>query len=115
MPGRIAIYGWHLSSGHPIQPLNLWHGARYADYSHGARLVSQIVLVNDMQRSLYDVMSDPKLAPIISREGAIPLPRELVAELAVSAEPTLYAVAPLSPPQEAALAILRLLTSADGR
>jgi len=115
-PDHIAIYGWHLSSGHPIQPLNLWHGARYADYSHGARLVSQIVLVNDMQRSLYDVMSDPKLAQIISGEGPIPFPRQLVNQLAVSAEPTLYAaVSPALPPPEPGLAILRLLISTGGR
>jgi hypothetical protein len=81
-PEKIAIYGWHVSSGHPIQPLSLWHGKRYADYSHGVRLVSQIVLVNGMQRSLYDVMGDPKLAPIVSGEGPIPLTRELVAQFA---------------------------------
>ena len=84
MPERIAIYGWHVSSGHPIQPLSLWHGKHYADYSHGVRLVSQIVLVNGMQRSLYDVMGDPKLAPIVSGEGPIPLTRELVAQLGAS-------------------------------
>ncbi|MFO1056424.1 MAG: hypothetical protein U1E53_05590 [Dongiaceae bacterium] len=94
LPDRVAIYGWHTASGHPIQPLNLWHGARYADYSHGARLVSQIVLVNDMIRSLYDVMSDPKLSPIVSAEGPIPLPRQLVAELSVPpAEATAVAAA----------------------
>jgi hypothetical protein len=83
-PEKIAIYGWHVSRGHPIQPLSLWHGKHYADYSHGVRLVSQIVLVNDMQRSLYDVMGDPKLAPIVSGEGPIPFTRELVAQLGAS-------------------------------
>ena len=37
-----------------------------------------------MQRSLYDVMGDPKLAPIVSGEGPIPLTRELVAQLGAS-------------------------------
>jgi hypothetical protein len=115
MPGRIAIYGWHVSSGHPIQSLSLWHGTRYADYSHGSRMVSQIVLVNGMQRSLYDVMGDPKLAPIVSREGPIPFTRQLVAQLAVSAEPTLYAAAPALPALEAVLAGQWPLTSAGGR
>lgn len=83
-PERIAIYGWHVSSGHPIQPLSLWHGKHYADYSHGVRLVSEIVLVNGMQRSLHDVMGDPKLAPIVSGEGPIPFTRELAAQLGAS-------------------------------
>jgi hypothetical protein len=83
-PEKIAIYGWHVSSGHPIQTLSLWHGKHYADYSHGVRLISQIVLVNGMQRSLYDVMSDPKLAPIVSGEGPIPFTRDLVAQLGAS-------------------------------
>ncbi len=38
--GRVAIYGWHRRSGRPIQPLSTVHVARYADYSHGVRLVS---------------------------------------------------------------------------
>ena len=99
-PEQIAIYGWHTSSGHPIQPLSLWHGKRYADYSHGVRLISQIVLVNGMQRSLYDVMSDPKLAPIVSGEGPIPFTRDLVAALGGPAEPSAPATAGASPPQE---------------
>src|SRR5215475_12926788 len=96
-PEKIAIYGWHVSSGHPIQTLSLWHGKHYADYSHGVRLVSEIVLVNGMQRSLHDVMSDPKLAPIVSGEGPIPFSRELVAQLG-GAGPTSTAAA--SPPEE---------------
>ena len=40
-PGRIAIYGWHRGTGDPIQPLSTVHGAGYADYSHGIRLVSE--------------------------------------------------------------------------
>src|SRR5262249_9479567 len=105
-PEQIAIYGWHLSSGHPIQPLSLWHGKHYADYSHGVRLVSQIVLVNGMQRSLYDVMSDPKLAPIVSGAGPIPSSRELVAQLG-GAGPTSAAAA--SPPEENVLPAQRAL------
>lgn len=36
--GRVTIYGWHRSSGSPIQPVSSVHGAQYADYSHGLRL-----------------------------------------------------------------------------
>src|SRR5262249_44777139 len=108
-PEQIAIYGWHVSSGHPIQPLSLWHGKHYADYSHGVRLVSQVVLVNGMQASLYDVMSDPKLAQIVSGEGPIPFSRDLVAQLS-GAGPTSTAAA--SPPEEvlpAQRALLQLI------
>ena len=55
-PGRVAIYGWHRATGAPIQPLSTVHGARYADYSHGIRLVSEIVYLNGVQRALADVL-----------------------------------------------------------
>jgi hypothetical protein len=38
-PNRVAIYGWHLLSGKPIQPLYTGHVNWYVDYSHGIRLV----------------------------------------------------------------------------
>jgi hypothetical protein len=105
-PEKIAIYGWHVSSGHPIQPLSLWHGKHYADYSHGVRLVSQIVLVNGMQRSFHDVMGDPKLAPIISDEGPIPFSRDLMAQLGRAGPASTVAA---SPPEENVLPAQRAL------
>lgn len=69
--GRIAIYGWHRLSGIPIQPLTIVHGANYADYSHGIRLISNVVLIDGEPRSIYDVLEDPKLATILSDEGPI--------------------------------------------
>ncbi len=72
-PGRVAIYGWHRAAGAPIQPLSTVHGASYADYSHGIRLVSGLVYVNGVQRALADVLADPRLAGLLSDEG--PLPR----------------------------------------
>lgn len=68
-PGRIAIYGWHRSNGSPIQPLSTIHGAGYADYSHGVRLVSNQVLVDGKLRSVYDILQDPNLASLLSDEG----------------------------------------------
>jgi hypothetical protein len=76
-PGRVAIYGWHRAYDAPIQPLSTVHGARYADYSHGVRLVSSVVFVDGVARSIADVLADKLLAPLLSDEG--PLPR--VAEL----------------------------------
>lgn len=70
--GKTAIYGWHLPSGKPIQPLSTLHGAKYADYSHGIRLVSEVGLIDGQPRSLYDILEDPKLARLLSDEGAMP-------------------------------------------
>lgn len=68
-PGRIAIYGWHRPDGKPIQPLSTVHGAGYADYSHGIRLVSEKVLVDGKLCSVYDILKDPELASLLSDEG----------------------------------------------
>ena len=76
--GKIAIYGWHRFSGAPIQPLTTVHSASYADYSHGIRLVSDIVLIDGEPRSIYDVLEDPRLAKLLSDEGAIPKVRQLM-------------------------------------
>ena len=70
-PERVAIYGWHRSEGNPIQPLSTVHGAGYADYSHGVRLVSEKILVNGKQRFIYDVLSDPQLSSLLSDEGPL--------------------------------------------
>jgi hypothetical protein len=77
-PGRIAIYGWHRLNGAPIQPLSTVHGACYADYSHGIRLVSEAVLVDGKARSVYDVLQDPVLSRVFSDEGPIPNLRALI-------------------------------------
>jgi hypothetical protein len=73
MPGRIAIYGWHRAKGDPIQPLSTVHGAGYADYSHGIRLVAGLALIEGRLRSVYNILRDAALAPVLSDEGAIRL------------------------------------------
>jgi len=85
-PNRIAIYGWHRLNGRPIQPLSTVHGVRYADYSHGIRLVSDTVWVNGDPRSIINVLENPKLATVLSSEGPIDADRALKA-----AAPTLSA------------------------
>jgi hypothetical protein len=72
-PGRIAIYGWHRRAGEPIQPLSTVHGAGYADYSHGIRLVARMALIENRLRSVYDILQDSLLARVLSDEGAIPV------------------------------------------
>jgi len=70
-PGRVAIYGWHRTNGRPIQPLSTVHGARYADYSHGVRLVSQTAFIDGKPIDLKDVIQDRELAVIVNDEGPI--------------------------------------------
>ncbi len=69
IPGRVAIYGWHLAAGRPIQPLSLVHGARYVDYSHGVRLVASVVNIGGVARSIYDALQDTAVGSALSREG----------------------------------------------
>ncbi len=82
-PDRVAIYGWHKPDEHPIQPLSTVHGARYADYSHGVRLVSATVYVDDAPMSTLSALGDPKIAPALSGEGPIRQVDRLVTDLAV--------------------------------
>lgn len=77
-PGRVAIYGWHRGVDAPIQPLSTVHGAQYADYSHGVRLVSDVVFVNEQPRSIFAVLADPQLAGLLSDEGPLPHAAELL-------------------------------------
>jgi hypothetical protein len=83
-PGKIAIYGWHRLNGAPIQPLTTVHGACYADYSHGIRLVSEIAMVNGQPRSIYDLLADPLFASVLSDEGPMPNLRSLLQRTAES-------------------------------
>jgi hypothetical protein len=68
---RVAIYGWHRGTGAPIQPLSTVHGAEYADYSHGIRLVSNTVLLDGKPCSIYSILGNDTLASLLSDEGVI--------------------------------------------
>lgn len=80
-PERVAIYGWHLPDGKPIQPLSTVHGARYADYSHGVRLVSAVAYVDGQPASLIQLLQEPRFAELLSDEGVIRDPVELLRQL----------------------------------
>ena len=76
-PSHVAIYGWHRAAGQPIQPLSTFHGARYADYSHGVRFVAPVVLIDGVPREYFDILADKELGPVLSYEGRIQNAREL--------------------------------------
>lgn len=78
---RVAIYGWHRPDGTPIQPLSTVHGARYADYSHGVRMVSTTAYVDGEARPLLTLLQDPQMAGLLSDEGVIHRVTDLVALL----------------------------------
>ncbi len=79
---RVAIYGWHMIGGHPIQPLSTVHGWHYVDYSHGARLVSTQILINDKPRDLLAALQDSLTAHLLSHEGPVSGASDLIARLA---------------------------------
>ena len=81
-PDRVAIYGWHRAIDCPIQPLSTVHGARYADYSHGVRLVSTTIWVDGKAMSIFDALADPQLASVLSGEGPVFRVSDLVKRLA---------------------------------
>ncbi len=85
---RVAIYGWHTGNGKPIQSLSTVHGWRYADYSHGARLISAQVFINGVPRSIFNIMQDDRLARVLSDEGVIANVMGLIETLNARAQAT---------------------------
>jgi hypothetical protein len=94
VPDRVAIYGWHRDVDRPIQPLSTVHGARYADYSHGVRLVSDTVYINGRKRPIDEVLGEPALAHLLTVEGPMARLSErltaLIAHLAKGTEATAW-------------------------
>jgi hypothetical protein len=72
---KVAIYGWHRTNGVAIQPLYLGHTAAWVDYSHGIRLVSQIMLLNGQWTNITAVLADSNFCSLLSDEGVITQPR----------------------------------------
>ncbi len=71
--GRTALYGWHEADGLPIQPLYVGHSDSYVDYSHGVRLIYEKILLDGQWKSTTEVLADPALWPLLSREGPLDL------------------------------------------
>ena len=81
-PDRVAIYGWHRGIDSPIQPLSTVHGWRYADYSHGVRLISTAICVNGKPMSIFEALADPGLSRVLSGEGPLLRVTHLISKLA---------------------------------
>ncbi len=72
-PHTVAIYGWHMPDGRPIQGLYAGHVDWYVDYSHGIRLMSNEVIVDGRSMKLAQVLKDPELCMLFSNEGMLDL------------------------------------------
>ena len=91
---RVAIYGWHAASGQAIQSLSTFHGWHYADYSHGARLISTWVFVDGKANSIFQILQDPRLAGALSDEGVVINALELTRALSAPAQVAIASVLP---------------------
>ena len=69
---RVAIYGWTLPTGAPIQGLNPKdHDDHYADYSHGTRLIANDVILNTHPMRLENIFKDPTLCYMLNDDGPL--------------------------------------------
>lgn len=71
---KVVIYGWHQLNGKAIQPVYNKHTNLWADYSHGVRLVQQLVLVNGKKQKIENLLKNPATAVYFSDEGVIAKP-----------------------------------------
>lgn len=74
-PGKVAIYGWHYTTGAPIQPLYTGHVDWYVDYSHGIRPVRRTMRVNGNAMSYERILADSLRHVLLSDEGVVTSPR----------------------------------------
>ena len=86
-PKPVVIYGWHYTTGVPIQQLYNGHEETYADYSHGIRFVQMNLTVDGAPNTVTNVLTSPTLASLLSDEtvapnNTIPTPRYNFAPLA---------------------------------
>jgi hypothetical protein len=68
----VVIYGWHYTSGSPIQNAYNGHEETYADYSHGIRMVQMAMTVDGNANTVTNVLTNPTLAALLSDETIAP-------------------------------------------
>ncbi len=67
---KVAIYGWQYLTGKVIQDLNPRdHDDKYADYSHGIRLVAERCELDGSLIDVRSVLTDPVLCALLTDEG----------------------------------------------
>ena len=66
---KVYIYGWHYTSGTPIQSISGAHNSEYVDYSHGVRMVNQEMTVDGQLTKVRDVLRDSKKHVLLSAEN----------------------------------------------
>lgn len=71
----MAIFGLYQSDEKPIQDLNIEHDDVWVDYSHAFRLILNEAYVDGSKMRIADIRKDPQLAPALSDEGTIAVPR----------------------------------------
>lgn len=67
---HVTIYGWHYPDGTYIQPSTNIHLNWYVDYSHGIRLVSNTVMIDDKPYKLSSILCDPEKFSLLSDEDS---------------------------------------------
>ena len=67
-PNRVAIYGWHRPDGNAIQPLYTGHVNWYVDYSHGIRLIYQVIIINGKKIDYREVLQNERLKNLLCDE-----------------------------------------------
>ena len=72
--GSVVIYGWHSAENQPIQPVYNGHHARYADYSHGTRLIARSAYLQEEVIPVDRLLQDQHLSVLLSDEGVIRKP-----------------------------------------
>ncbi len=68
---QVAIYGWHQKNGKAIQPLSTIHNYYHVDYSHGIRLVKNMMTLDGKSVKVADILKDGELSKALSGEGTI--------------------------------------------
>jgi len=74
-----GISGFKCASGMPykvIQPAATAHDYNHVDYSQIHRAVAEVCKINGEQKLLKDVLTDPKLAYLVSHEGPLNVIRQ---------------------------------------
>lgn len=65
-PQHVAIYGFFTARGVPIQSLQMPHPDWYSDYSHGIRLVRDVMTIDGEEHKVEDVLRDPALCSLLT-------------------------------------------------